>query len=148
MNDPSINQPQALQLKDLHHIAVPCRDAQASERFYCQVLGFRPLPRPPFDFPGAWLYAGGIQIHLIQTSEDRQFTQRPIDSRAFHLAFRVPDLQQACEQLKLWQIPFIQRVNAGGIAQIFLQDPDGMNIELTVTTAPEFGYGQSPDLAP
>lgn len=133
----------ALKLNDLHHIAVPCRDAERSRSFYCDVLGFRSLPRPPFDFPGAWLYAGGMQIHLIQNSDPSPFRANEINSRTFHLAFRVDSLETACQLLDQQGIPYIQRVNAGGIDQVFLQDPDGTHIELTVTTAPELGYGQA-----
>lgn len=134
----------SLVLQDMHHVAVPCRDAERSRRFYCQVLGCCELPRPPFDFPGAWLHAGNVQIHLIQTPEDPPFAQTPIQSRTLHLAFRVSNLTSARDILEQHQVPCVERVNAGGIPQLFFQDPDGTNIELTVTTAPEYGYQQSP----
>jgi len=35
-------------------------------RFYTGVLGFRQLARPGFPFGGAWLQAGGLNLHLIE----------------------------------------------------------------------------------
>lgn len=132
----------ALQISDLHHVAVACRDAQVSMAFYRDILGFQMLPRPPFDFPGAWLFAGNMQIHLIQSQPGTSIPSSKIDSRTYHLAFRVPCLEKAKQLLASNGVSFIERINAGGIHQLFIQDPDGLNIELTVTNDPQYGYQQ------
>jgi glyoxylase I family protein len=55
-----------LPILHLHHIAISVRDTDASVNFYRDVLGFRPIERPNFDFRGAWLLGYGIQIHIMK----------------------------------------------------------------------------------
>ena len=61
----------------LDHYNVSTRKLNDTVRFYEDILGFMNGPRPPFDFPGAWLYsAGHAVLHLNDISEtDKQ--QRP-----------------------------------------------------------------------
>jgi len=40
----------------LAHYAIRTADLEASRRFYTEVIGFRVGYRPPFPFPGIWLY--------------------------------------------------------------------------------------------
>ena len=49
---------------DLHHIAIKTSDVDKTVRFYNDILGTRTVPRPPFNFPGAWLMMGSTMIHL------------------------------------------------------------------------------------
>ena len=46
------------------HGAVMVDDLDAAITFYCEVLGFEPIPRPTEFGPGAWLQAGTAQVHL------------------------------------------------------------------------------------
>lgn len=60
----------------LGHYSIRTRDLETSLHFYRRVLGFRAGYRPPFPFPGAWLYAGGDEsdfgvVHLIGEDEGR-----------------------------------------------------------------------------
>ena len=43
----------------LDHYNVSTRKFQETIQFYQDVLGFVNGPRPPFNFPGAWLYNAG-----------------------------------------------------------------------------------------
>ena len=43
-----------MKTQDLNHIALHVEDLEASMEFYGEKLGFEPIPRPDFDFPGAW----------------------------------------------------------------------------------------------
>ncbi len=57
-------------IRKLAHYAVRTRDLEASRRFYEEVLQLRAGFRPPFAFPGVWLYAGEDEsdlgvVHLI-----------------------------------------------------------------------------------
>ncbi|GAA4436909.1 VOC family protein [Bremerella cremea] len=123
-----------LPLKGLNHLALAVRDTAVSRDFYRDVLGFREVERPPFDFPGAWLVGYGIQIHILETEHLGQFGEGP-NSRADHYAFALEDDRQLVEILNEHGIPFIQRVNAGNIHQTFFQDPDGHSIEVAVYPA-------------
>ena len=42
----------------LNHYSIRTTDMAATERFYVDVLGLTVGPRPPFPFPGLWLYRG------------------------------------------------------------------------------------------
>src|ERR1700690_2877430 len=51
----------------LHHVSLNVRDVPAALDFYTRVLGLtQRADRPDFSFGGAWLDAGGQQIHLIE----------------------------------------------------------------------------------
>jgi catechol 2,3-dioxygenase-like lactoylglutathione lyase family enzyme len=108
------------------------RDTDASRAFYCDLLGFRELERPNFNFRGAWLFAYGLQIHLIENALVAGRRTEQIDSRADHLAFAVEDDRAIVAILEQHGIAYRQQVNAGGIHQTFFQDPDGHHIEVAV----------------
>jgi len=46
------------------HGTVMVDDLDAALAFYCDVLGFEPIPRPEGIGPGAWLQAGTAQVHI------------------------------------------------------------------------------------
>lgn len=121
----------------LHHIARVTRRPQESIAFYRDVLGFREIKRPGFDFRGGWLYNYGVQIHVIENAARAPHEGGEIDTRADHLAFAVNDVAPVKLRLEEWKIPYREVVNAGGIRQIFFHDPDGHHIEIAV-------YGPTP----
>lgn len=129
-----------LSLRALHHVALAVRDAERSIAFYRDVLGFAELPRPPFDFRGAWLYRCGMQIHLIENPAGAPSPDAEIDTRGDHVAFAADDVAAARELLAARGIPFLERVNAGGIRQLFFHDPDGHAVEIAVHDDPSRGY--------
>ena len=50
----------------LNHVALHVADVDKSCAFYRDVLQLEPMPRPNFDFPGAWFRLGADQeLHLI-----------------------------------------------------------------------------------
>ena len=122
----------ALPIQGLHHIARVTEEPVVSARFYEEVLGFRPLQRPPFDFRGAWLLGYGVQIHIIENTSLAGGQNAEIDTRANHLAFAVDDHAAVRERLDQFGIAYHEQVNAGGIPQIFFQDPDGHHIEIGI----------------
>ena len=132
--------PAPLPIIGLHHIARVTRHLDDTLDFYCNVLGFQQLRRPPFSFRGAWLFNYGVQIHIIENESLAGERNDQIDSRANHLAFRVEDIDAVKSSLAEHGIDFVERVNAGGIQQIFFQDPDGHHIEIAVVGDPSIGY--------
>ena len=128
-----------LPLQSLHHVAVSTQWPDESIAFYRDVLGFREVSRPPFDFRGAWLFNYGFQILIIEDKLASQVTGK-IDTRANHLAFAVDDIEPVRQTLNAHDIEFIENVNAGGIHQIFFRDPDGNHIEIAVHSDASLGY--------
>ena len=56
----------------LDHWNVYCKDLKATVRFYERYVGLTNGDRPPFNFPGAWLYAGEKPIlHLVSETAAR-----------------------------------------------------------------------------
>ncbi len=121
-----------MNIQSLHHIARVTKDPEASAQFYIEVLGFRPIERPNFDFRGAWLLGYGLQIHIIESGTHDGGRNENIDSRSNHLAFAVDDHEPVRQRLNELGINYIEKVNAGGIPQIFFQDPDGHHVEIGI----------------
>ena len=77
--------PQPLPIKAVNHVGRITKRVEESREFYRDVLGFREVARPNFDFPGAWLYNYGIMIHLIY-NEAAADPEGEIQTRHDHLA--------------------------------------------------------------
>jgi len=122
----------AIKVGRFNHAALNATDVDASVRFYCQVLGFREVPRPGFSFAGSWLYADGLgmMLHLINDDRFAPTTERE-NTRRHHLAFKADDIDDALKQLGEHGIEVIQRkLPDHGYRQLFFHDPDGNLIEL------------------
>ena len=112
----------------LDHITVNTGDLDAALRFYVDVLGLRHGDRPAFDAPGAWLYAGDRPIvHLVGGRERPAATTGAFD----HFAFQAADLAGVIARLKAADIAYeLFAVPGLGRKQVFVEDPDGVRIEL------------------
>ena len=55
-----------MQVKKLDHVNVHTTNLANMVEWYARVLGMQAGERPPFPFPGAWLYCGGEPtVHLV-----------------------------------------------------------------------------------
>lgn len=115
-------------IKAVNHVALHVADVAESVAFYGQVLGLQPMPRPAFDFPGAWFRIGADQeLHLIGDRVQAVNSH----SRGTHFALHVPDAHAAAQELTGKGVPFFgPKTRPDGVLQVFLQDPDGHYIEL------------------
>src|SRR5215216_4432930 len=51
----------------MQHFMVLAKDLEKTRAFYCDVLGLRAGPRPPFNFKGLWIYAGDVAcVHVAE----------------------------------------------------------------------------------
>ncbi len=96
----------SLPIEFIHHVSRVTRDLDKSIEFYRDVLGFQPLDRPGFNFRGAWLFNYGLQIHLIE-STDQEPPNDEIKARVDHIAFRVSDIDAVQKQLDERGIEFV-----------------------------------------
>ena len=112
----------------LDHYNIYCKDLTATVRFYEKYVGLHDGDRPPFPFPGAWLYAGEKAIlHLIAGSGRTDHGGGAID----HIAINCADIRSTIDQIKKDGVPFeVKKVPARPLQQVFLHDPDGVMIEL------------------
>ena len=73
----------------MNHFTILTDDVAATVDFYRDLLGLVDGPRPPFDFPGAWLYAGERPIlHVVGGRNADELRPGVID----HMAFSAEDL--------------------------------------------------------
>ena len=127
-----------MKVERFHHVSLAVTDLARAKQFYGAVLGLREVPRPPFDFPGAWYDLGNAHLHLIAHASPRTLRgTTEIDSRDGHFALRIGDWDAAIERLKAHGVRFLERPdNATPFKQIHLTDPDGNGIELNVDRGP------------
>ena len=131
-------------LRTLDHCSIRTLDLAASRAFYVDVLGMEEGDRPDFPFPGAWMYLEGrTVIHLVGVDPDDygglvEYLGGDIDPDALkgsgtldHIAFRATDAPAMIRCLKRNNVPYRERqVPNMDLSQIFLEDPNGITIEL------------------
>src|SRR6478609_365721 len=61
----------------LDHYNISTRKLNETVRFYEDVLGMKNGPRPPFNFPGAWVYSSGDPVLHINDIAQTDKEQRP-----------------------------------------------------------------------
>jgi catechol 2,3-dioxygenase-like lactoylglutathione lyase family enzyme len=137
----------------LDHYSIRTFDIEASRRFYTEVMGFTAGFRPPFDFPGVWLYNGaqfpettGV-VHIIGIDPDNpQGLQDYLGDRdpaslkgtgtVDHMAFTATGLADMRARLARNNVAFRERtVPSLGIHQVFFEDPSGVTLELNYPAA-------------
>ena len=137
----------------LDHYSIRTPEVEASRRFYTEVMGFAVGFRPPFKFPGIWLYNGaqypettGV-VHIIGIDSndpqglkdylgDRDVTSLQGTGTVDHMAFVATGLADMRARLQNHGIAFRERtVPALGIHQVFFEDPSGVTLELNYPAA-------------
>ena len=118
----------------LNHVSFAVRDLDRSLGFYRDVLGLRPIPRPDFGIPGAWLQAGAAQIHLIQVPADVDVGTPPptVNPLAGHTAFFIEDYGATTAALRAAGLAVMETSPEAG--QMWVRDPDGHVIEFISVT--------------
>ena len=116
-------------LAGLDHATIICADLAQSITFYEEVIGLRVGWRPAFDFPGAWLYMDDRPlVHLVG---GRALTPGPTGA-VEHVAFAAKGLAGWCDRLLRLDVAYTQADEVPDLnqTQVFLQDPNGVKIEL------------------
>lgn len=130
-------------LNRLDHYSVRTTQLERTRDFYVDVLGLVDGERPDLGFPGNWLYLGDqAVIHLLGVDEaspdaltdhlgDRDDAELTGGGAVDHIAFRASDLGAMHANLEklgvAWRDREIPDIN---LHQIFLEDPNGITIEL------------------
>jgi catechol 2,3-dioxygenase-like lactoylglutathione lyase family enzyme len=126
----------------LDHLLVLTDDIDATRDFWCEALDLDVGERPPLEFPGYWLYGadGGPCVHVAERAAYEQHSQRigipasagPVE----HVAFDAPDYDAALGRMALGGIRAHQNEVPGVMRQLFVEDPNGVKIEINVKEQP------------
>ena len=144
-----------MEIKRVDHYSIRTLDLETSRRFYTQVIGLREGPRPPFNFPGYWLYSGDPptdlhnsarnygRVHLMGFDRDNPQSlseyvgdREPASAKGGtgaldHVAFAATGRDAMIERCRRHNVEFFERaVPLLGLHQMFIKDPDGVTIEL------------------
>jgi len=136
---------------ELNHYFVRARDLETTKDFYCDVLGFSVMPRPPFPFPGYWLgTASRVQVHMGPQdveNADLYYLGTPPNAASDHagvidhIAFLATDPGDFVRRFRERGIEYRPRsLPEFELYQLFVKDPDGLTIELNF-----FGLGAAED---
>jgi glyoxylase I family protein len=107
----------------VHHVSINVRDVAEAKRFYIDRLGLTERnDRPGLGIGGAWLDAGGQQLHLIEAE--------PPASAGQHFAILVDDLATVVQELRDAGLRVGDPSPIGSGLQTFLNDPSGNTVEL------------------
>ena len=124
-----------ISVKGLHHVSLIVADTGRALDFYRGILGLALDPsRPELAFPGAWLFLGDRQLHLLELPNPDPVAQRPAHGgRDRHTAVSVSELDGFARRLEGAGIPFT--MSSSGRRALFCRDPDGNAWELIETAA-------------
>ncbi len=116
----------------MDHFNILTDDLPATLTFYEEHLNLKPGARPPFTFPGAWLYADGGKgkdpiLHVVAGKPKKDLVKGVID----HMAFFGTGLAAAVDKLKSRGVAYeLRRLPAYGTWQLFFHDPNGAKVEI------------------
>jgi len=119
----------AMEIKKLTHVNVHTTNVERLVEWYDRVLGMRAGDRPPFPFPGAWLYCGNqAAVHLVGVD---QLPEHEGTLKLEHFAFDAVGLEEFLARLDREQVPYDGRkVQGAEGVQVNIHDPDGNHIHV------------------
>jgi len=131
----------------MQHYMVLSKDLDKTRAFYCDVLGLRTGPRPPFNFEGLWIYTGNVAaIHVAARAsydETARTAANPADpvkhgsGSVDHIAFAATNYDELIESFKRHGMPYrATQVPGSDLRQLFVFDPDGIQIEINIRSQP------------
>ena len=117
-----------MKVNELNHVAIQVENVEKSIFFYENILKLERLPRPAFDFEGAWFALGGYQqLHIIEGRTNEVINAR----RGAHFALSVDSIDEFRAELDKHEVQYFPpKPRPDGVIQLFLIDPDGYYIEL------------------
>jgi catechol 2,3-dioxygenase-like lactoylglutathione lyase family enzyme len=119
----------------LDHVNIRTDHPDETRDFFVDVVGLRNGERPPFNFGGYWLYAGDQAVIHITDARDEGahgIATGRAGAAVDHVSFRMTGYEPLKRLLERRGIPHEMRiVPRNGDVQIFVDDPNGVTVELT-----------------
>src|SRR3954468_24492774 len=116
-------------IRAFQHVNTRSADVERTREFY-ERLGVRAGDRPPFASRGYWMYLGDQPVlHLVQRPDGQPHQEG--SGNVDHIAFDAVGLASMRRTLAEAGLPFREAVvPRDGTIQLFVQDPDGLTVEL------------------
>ncbi len=118
------------------YTGIRVKDLEKSVKFYTQLMGMKEAGRGNVDITGGQTVSlvteeGGPQLELNFYPEGSKFaTDYSAGDGVDHLAFKVDDLDAALQEATNLGHPKVLEMKAGESRWAFIQDPNGIYIEL------------------
>ncbi|WP_442781795.1 SMU1112c/YaeR family gloxylase I-like metalloprotein [Collimonas fungivorans] len=125
-----------MQISGIHHVAIIASDYQRSRRFYTELLSLAIVAETYREQRDSYKLdlrtPDGVQIELFSFPSPPPRPSRPEACGLRHLAFRVPDVAAAVQELRGQGIAVedIRIDEFTGKRFTFFADPDGLPLEL------------------
>lgn len=128
----------------LFHTAIKTADLGATVRFYTQVLGMVVAERPPIPFPGAWLkpaQAGAdasIHVYAGDAAKEADGSVQTGTAAIDHVSVVCQGYASFKARFEKFGLAYRENlVPATPLWQLFIYDPNGIQLELTFHAAAE-----------
>lgn len=112
----------------LDHVNLHVVDGPRMVAFFEQVIGAKEGFRPPFDFPGHWVYVDGapaIHLTVVQRKAD------PPEGIVNHIAFGVYDFDETKARIEASGYRYrLSGIPESEIGQFFVTGPEGLLLEV------------------
>jgi catechol 2,3-dioxygenase len=130
-----------MQVKELGHVVLYVRDLERSAQFYRDILGWRAISgQDETGFPMMMFNAPGGRTHhellLLEVGPDAQPIPRGRRVGMYHFGLKIgttdDELRDALQTLRDNNVPIVGATNHGATHSLYIQDPDGNEIELFI----------------
>jgi catechol-2,3-dioxygenase len=130
-----------MEIKELGHVVLYVRNLERSRHFYGDVLGWNQIKS---ERQGAVMFTAGRTHHellLIEVGETAQPIPQGRRVGMYHFGLKVgttdEELIAAIEQINEAQVPIMGASDHGVTHSLYIQDPDGNEVELYIDVQPE-----------
>ena len=125
-------------LGQLFHTAIRTADLDATVRFYTEMLGMLVAERPPIGFPGAWLKPAQpgvdatIHIYAGDAAREADGSVQTGSGAVDHISVVCQGYDEFRSRFETFGLPYRENVvPATPLWQLFIYDPNGVQLELT-----------------
>jgi lactoylglutathione lyase len=127
---------------EINHVLLRTADIEGMIQFFEQSLNLENGYRPPFNFPGAWLWGDDkplihlSEISLVDNEQSDYLGSQKVASEINtgtidHIAFSGSDYHELMERLKHYKMDYFERtLPLTGEYQVFVEGPEGLRIEI------------------
>jgi catechol-2,3-dioxygenase len=138
-----------MHVKELGHVVLYVRDLERSRRFYRDVLGWQEVAGDtPLRMPAAAFSSGRTHHELLLIEVGPSATPIPEGRRVglYHFGLKIgetdDELRDAVRDLQAAGVPLAGSSDHGVTHSLYIQDPDGNEIELYIDVQPAIWHDE------